>query len=93
MDDVNLLRQVCCAFWNLFLKLIKMDPFRQAKTISTICNKVFSTMFLKTDSEGIISRGVYRMGDRQSVRPFNRWRALVGRMERYFMPLMGEKFT
>jgi hypothetical protein len=57
MDDVNLLRQACCAFRNLFLKLAKMDLFRQANTISSICNKVFRTMFLKTDSVGIISRG------------------------------------
>jgi hypothetical protein len=41
MDDVNVLRQACCAFRNLFLKLVKMDPFRQAITISSICNKVF----------------------------------------------------
>jgi len=27
MDDVNILRQACCAFRNLFLKLVKMDPF------------------------------------------------------------------
>ena len=26
MDDVNVLRQACCAFRNLFLKLVKMDP-------------------------------------------------------------------
>jgi hypothetical protein len=25
MDDVNVLRQACCAFRNLFLKLVKMD--------------------------------------------------------------------
>ena len=36
VDDVNILRQACCAFRNLFLKLVKMDPFRQAITISSI---------------------------------------------------------
>jgi hypothetical protein len=36
MDDFNVLRQACCAFRNLFLKLVKMDPFRQAITISSI---------------------------------------------------------
>jgi hypothetical protein len=41
MDDVNVLRQAYCAFRNLFLKLDGMDPFRQALTISSICNKVF----------------------------------------------------
>jgi len=28
MDVVNVLRQACCAFRNLFLKLVKMDPIR-----------------------------------------------------------------
>ena len=45
LDDVNVLRQACCAFINLFLKLVKMDHFRQVITISSICNKVFRTMF------------------------------------------------
>jgi len=27
MDDVNILRQACRAFRNLFLKLVKKDPF------------------------------------------------------------------
>ena len=47
MDDVNVPRQACCAFSNLFLKLDKIDPFREAITISSRCNKVFRTMFLK----------------------------------------------
>ena len=29
IDDVSVLRQACCAFRNLFLKLVKMEPFRQ----------------------------------------------------------------
>jgi hypothetical protein len=45
LDYVNVLRQACCAFRNLFLKLVKMDVFRQALTISSICNKVFRTIF------------------------------------------------
>jgi hypothetical protein len=57
IDDVNILSQVCCAFRNLFLKLEKMGPFRQAITISSICNKVFRNMFLKPDAVGIIPRG------------------------------------
>ena len=77
MDDVNVLRQACCAFRNLFLKLVKMDPFRQAITISSICNKVFRTTFLKPDTAGIIPRGWYRMGDRQSVEALQ-WLAYIG---------------
>jgi len=40
----------------------KYRPFRQAITKSSICNKVFWTMFLKSDSEGIIPRRGYRVG-------------------------------
>ena len=56
MDDVIVLCEVCCAFRNLFLKLVKMDPFRQDITISSIFNKVFRNMFLKPSSVGIIPR-------------------------------------
>jgi len=73
IDDVNVLRQACCAFSNLFLKLVKMDPFRQAITISSICNKVFRTMFLKSDTVGIIPRGGYRIGDRKTVEALQGW--------------------
>ena len=78
IDDVNVLRQACCALRNLFLKLVKMDPFRQAITISSICNKVFRTMFLKSDTVGIIPRGGYRIGDRQSVEALQGW-TYIGR--------------
>jgi hypothetical protein len=56
-----------CAVRKDFLKLVKMYPFRQAITISSICNEVFRTMFLKPDTVGIIPRAGYRMGDRQSL--------------------------
>jgi len=88
MDDVNVLRQACCAFRNLFLKLVKMDPFREAITISSICNKVFRTMFPKPDAVGIIPRAGYRMGDRQSIEVFSGWRIWDGRAQ-LFMPVMG----
>ena len=52
-----------------FLKLVKLGPFRQSLTISSICNKVFRTIFLKPDTVGIIPRS-YRMGDRQSAEDF-----------------------
>ena len=43
-----------------------MDPFREAITVSSICNKVLRTIFMKPDTVSIIQRGSYRMGDRQS---------------------------
>ena len=49
IGDFNVLRQACTSFRNLFFKLVKLDPFRQAITICSICNKVFRTMFPKPD--------------------------------------------
>jgi len=37
MDDVNVLRQACCAFRNLFLKLVKMDPFPDLVSETRFC--------------------------------------------------------
>jgi hypothetical protein len=77
MDDVNVLRQACCALRNLFLKLVKMDPFRQALTISSICNKVLRTMFLKPDSVGIFPRGGIVWVTVSLLKLFNGWHTLV----------------
>jgi hypothetical protein len=80
MDDVNVLRQARCAFRNLFLKLVKMDPFREAITVSFICSKMFRTMFLKPDAVGLIPRAGYRMVDKQSIEGL-KWLAYIGRDE------------
>jgi len=77
MDDVNVLRRARCAFRKLFSKLVKMDPFREAITISSICNKVFWTMFLKSDTVGIILRAGYHMWYRQSIEGLQ-WLAYIG---------------
>ena len=92
MVDVNVLRQAWCAFRNLFLKSFKMDPFRQAVTLSSICNKVFRTMFLKPDSECIIPRVGYLVGDPILLSLFNGWCTFVGRVTMLLMPIMGRKF-
>ena len=76
MNDVNVLRQACCAFRNLFFKLVKMAPFPQAIKISSICNKVFRTTFQKPDSLGIIPREGYRMRERHSVEALQ-WLAYI----------------
>jgi hypothetical protein len=55
-----------------------MDLFRQAITISSICNKVFRTMFLIPDTVGIIPRRGYRIRDRQSFEALQ-WLAYIGR--------------
>ena len=92
MDDVNILRQACCAFRNLFFKLVNMDPFREALSILSICYKVFRTMLLKPDTVCIIPRAEYRMGDRQSVKFFNVWRILVRQGTILLMPVKEGRF-
>jgi len=69
--DVSVLRQAYCAFRNLFLKLVKMDPFCQAIAISSICNKVFRTMFLKPDTVGIFPRRGTEWETASLLKPFN----------------------
>jgi hypothetical protein len=92
MDDMNVLRQACCAFRNLFLKLVKMDPFREAITISSIWNKIFRTMFLKPDTAAIFPTASYRMGDRQFVDALQ-WLACIERTRNILlMPVMEERF-
>jgi hypothetical protein len=51
--------------------LVEMDPFRHPITISSICNKVFRTKFLKPDSVGIIPRGVTAWETTSQLKQFN----------------------
>ena len=88
LDDVNVLRQACYDFRKLFLKFVKKDPFRQAITISSIYIKVFQTIFLKLDSVGLMPKGGYLMGHRQSVEALQFWRTLVERGTMLLMPVM-----
>ena len=90
MDDVNVLRQACCAFRNLFLKLVKINLFRETITISSICNKVFRTMFLKSDTVGIIPRAGYCMGDFQSLEGLQ-WLAYMGQTRKIIHSGNGRK--
>jgi len=84
--DVNVLRKACCAFRNLFLKMIKMDPFREAIAISSVCNKVFRTMLLKPHAVGIIPRADYRMGIISLLKVIKKSKTLVT----LFFPSGGE---
>ena len=92
MYDVNVLRQVCCAFRNLFLKLLKMDPFRQAITIFSICIKVFRTIFLKTDTAGIIPKGGTVWEIASLLKLLNCWCTLVNQGTTPLMPAMGGRY-
>jgi len=91
MDDVNILRQACCALRNLFLKIVKIDPFRQAITISSIYNMVSRTKFLKPESVGIFLRTGTALWIASLLSLFNGWRTLVRRVIMFLMPVVGGK--
>ena len=61
-----------------FFEFVKNVPFSQAITISSNCNMVFRTNFLKLNTLGFTPRARYRMGDRQSVQVLQ-WLANIGR--------------
>jgi len=71
MDDVTVLRKTFCAFRNLVFEI------GQAIKITSICNKVFWTMFLKPDPVGIIPLGATVWGTASLLRIFNGWSTLV----------------
>jgi hypothetical protein len=70
-------------FRNLFLKLVKMNPFLEDITISSIWNNVFRAMFLKPDTVGITPReGIaWAMGNHSMF--FNCWRIIVSDDKQY----------
>jgi hypothetical protein len=61
-----------------------MYPFREALTVSSICNKEFQKIFLKDEIVGIIPREGCRMGYRQSVEAPQRL-AYIGQTEDNFI--------
>jgi len=89
MEDVSVLRQACCAFRNLFLKLVKMHPFSEAITILSICNVVLRNMFVKSDTsnypESWLPWGIISL-----LRVINGWPIFDG-LKTLFMPVMGGK--
>jgi len=94
MDEVNVLRQACCSLRYLFLKLVTIVPFRQAIAISSICNEVFRSMFLKPDSVVIISSGGTEWETARLLKFCNCWLTLVGRGTMYsFLKWKGGSFA
>jgi len=57
IDDVNVLRQAHCAFRYLVLKLVKIDPIRQAINKPSICNKVSGTRYCRYYPERVVPNG------------------------------------
>lgn len=66
VSDVEILAAACLKFRSQMLETGNVDPFLEASTIASTCNKVFRRNFLKTDTVGIIPKGGYRLADNQS---------------------------
>ncbi|KAK5650251.1 hypothetical protein RI129_001280 [Pyrocoelia pectoralis] len=66
VTDVKILLKGCIRFWNIFKSSNYVDPFTEACTIASACNKVFRRRFLKPNTIGLIPVGGYRMADTQS---------------------------
>ncbi|CAH0546857.1 unnamed protein product [Brassicogethes aeneus] len=64
--DVAILRKACIKFRDCFLKSNNIDPFQEATTIASVCNKVFRRNFLQPETIGIIPVNGYRRADNQS---------------------------
>ena len=44
-----------------------LDPFVNAMTIASACNKVYRRLFLKPNKIGVVPHGGYRRNDKQSI--------------------------
>jgi len=78
MNEVNILRQACCAFRNVFMQFVKMDIFHQAITISSIFQHVVPVDVSETGHCTYYPERGYRIGHRQSVEALQ-WVAYIGR--------------
>lgn len=65
-SDVEILRLASTQFRNFFWSENKIDPFIDAATLASACNKVFRANYLPADTIGIIPNGGYRFKDNQS---------------------------
>ena len=90
MDDVNVLRQACCAFRNFFFfkwsNWTPLNPFWQAIKISSFCSKVSRAMYLKPHTLSIIPKGGTVWEITSLLKLFNGWRTLVRHVTMILMP-------
>ncbi|XP_023017938.1 uncharacterized protein [Leptinotarsa decemlineata] len=66
ISDVEILTAACLKFREQLLDATNVDPFLEASTIASACNKVFRRNFLKPETIGIIPKNGYRLRDKQS---------------------------
>ena len=75
ISDVNLLREGCISFFNLFQECTGVDPFERCITIASVCMLVYRKLFLKPHTIGIIPKGGYTPYANQSKKAIGwlRW--------------------
>ena len=66
-SDVNILRQCCLQFRELFRDVTDIDPFASCLTIASACNMVFRKTFLQENTIAIIPPSGYKPENKQSV--------------------------
>ena len=71
VSDVNVLREACVKFRNLFLSTCGVCPFIESITIASATNLVYRRNFLRAKTIGLIPRNGYRLRDKQSVGAIN----------------------
>ena len=66
-SDVDILQRACGVFRKLFCEYSGLEPFRNSLTISSACNRVYRTNFLKDKEIALIPpKGVWR-GNQSSI--------------------------
>ena len=66
-SDVDILQRACGVFRKLFRDYSGLEPFRNSLTISSACNRVYRTNFLRKNEVALIpARGVWR-GNQSSI--------------------------
>ena len=76
--DVDILRRACVTFRQLFLEMTSayghrgVDPFQKCITITSACNLVFRTKFLRHDTIDIIPAQGYHQEEKHSIKAMKR---------------------
>ena len=66
-SDVDILQRACGVFRKLFREYSGLEPFRGSLTISSACNRVYRTNFLRPKEVALIpARGIWR-GNQSSI--------------------------
>ncbi|VDK59201.1 unnamed protein product [Anisakis simplex] len=67
VNDVDILREVCLKFRDLYMGIAQIDPFLQSTTIASLGMRIFRTHFLPSNSISIMPENGYNREQLQSV--------------------------